>query len=402
MNGEKAMKLKFFISVSFILLFVIVGCTNQEKNAEQEKKGDTSNHSVEKMDSSSFSLPSADSSKDLTQVKDDIGNVHYAGKGNILISAENLYLYDVDAEKIIAEVSQEAADNEEIWIVENGYVAIRELFHNHSTETLEGIAHHYKGIFYNHELEVVSEFDMNQLIGEEDFLLSLQEISFSKDGTKMSYATITGLYLYDFETQNKTKLVDLAMDDKKARSNVSVFEQISFIRDDSQIAFKAQTLSTQLNQPSFDTCGLVDIDGSNLSNRTFGDYTCKQLTAYNDALLLAEDPVAASGRLMVMTNKTGETMTHTLIDQEESGTISGSDKGAYFATSTTNNNGFTIRIYQTKDGKLAGEQQVAADAEGLYLSHDPVVKVLDDTKTVIILLGSKREDIETKMIISRF
>ncbi|WP_062049632.1 hypothetical protein [Bacillus sp. JCM 19034] len=394
------MNAKFIISVTILLLFFIVGCTNQEKEEEQENIEDTSNQSAEKVDSALASPPPVETFKDLNQVKGDIRNVHYAENGHILISAESLYLFDVTAENIIAEVSQEEAETEKIWIVENGYVAIRETL-NDSTEMLGGTAQ-YQVIFYNDELEVVSEFDLQQLIDEEDLFLSLQEISFSKDGTKMSYATHLGLYLYDFATKQKTKVVDLTLEDMEARSYIAAFEQIGFIRDETQIAFKAQTLPTQLDQPSFDTCGIVDIDGSNLFNRTFDEYTCKRLTAYDELLLLAEDPVVASGRLLVMMNETEETTIHTLIEKEESGTISGSDKGAYFATSIINNNDFTIRIYQTEDGQLVGEQQVTADENGLYLSHDPIVKVLDDTKTVIVLLGSKREDIETKMLISHF
>lgn len=394
------MKAKYIFSVTILLLFFVVGCTNQEKEVDEENKVATPNQVVKKEDSSSLVSPPADDLKELKHIKGDIRNVHYARQGHVLISAESLYLYDVATENIIAEVAQEEANNEKIWTIEDGYVVIREVF-NDSTTMLGGTAR-YLGMFYNDELEVISEFDLQQLTDEEDLFLSLQEISFSQDGTKMSYATHLGLYLYDFQSENKTKLIDLKSEDVTARANISAFEQINFIRDETKIAFKAQTLPTQLNQPSYDTCGIVDIDGANLSNQTFGDYTCKQLIAYNELLLLAEDPVVASGRLMTMAIKTGETTIHSLIEREESGTISGSEKGVYFATSTANDNDITIRIYQTEDGRLVGEQQVAVDEQGLYLAQIPIVRVLDDTKTVIILLGSKRDDIESKMIISHF
>ncbi|WP_067843754.1 hypothetical protein [Amphibacillus sediminis] len=397
------MKSRFTISIFILLILFIVGCTAPETGEEQEEKKDTPivDTSVDTEGNTDSSSPSksTENISSLEQVQGDIRHVHYAGKGKVLISAERLYLYDLDTENILTEVSQESKENERVWIIDNGYVVIQEM-EDDSVSMIEWEPD-YQGVFYNEDLQQEFDFDFNQLLEEDDFLMSLKQISFNHDGTNMAYATDSGLYLYDFELEKKTKVLDLASDNLAARSNLAALEQIGFINDGTQIAFKAQTLPSQLDQPSYDTCGIVNIDGSNLSNHTFDNYTCKDLIAYNDWILLAEDVTNATGRLMVMEQKTEKTTIHTLTDKDESGIIAGSDEGAYFATFRSSNQDYIIRIYDTKTGELIEELQNSVDEEAL-LNQQPILKVVDDTRTIILLLGSKQEDIETKIIVNHF
>lgn len=385
------MKYKLFFVLLTLLMFFAVGCTKKDAQQEEVDQGG------EAVDPTiSQSIPPLPEMK----IEGDIKNIYYAHGNKVLISADKLYLYDVDSENIVAEAPQETVESEQFWVIDSGYVSVKESNHN-DPGMMEGVPH-YTGTFYNHELQIVSEFDFNQSVDEDDLLISLDGISFSKSGNKLAYATYSGLYTYDFEKDSKTKVIDLELEDSKARADIVVVEQVGIINEDTRIAFKAQTLSKVPEKPSYDTCGVVNVDGTELSNRTFDSLTCKQVTSYSDLLLLAEDPTIASGKLMVMETTNDKTKLHTLMNQEEGGNVTGSDGGQYFATSSSNKDGFTIRVYNTETGQLEGEQQVAADEKGLYLSHDPVIKLLDDTRTYIILLGSKRDDIETKMIINDF
>lgn len=383
-------------------MIVFVGCTNPTIDIEQESEGNfdkDTGTTLGKKENLTFPGTPMEGALPLEEIKGDIRHIYYAGEGRILISAKKLYLYDLATESILTEASHESAEIEQAWMIDNGFVLIQRV--ESDSDGLTELDLNYQGIFYNEELEPVSNFDFNQLLEDDDFLVSLKQISFNDDGTIMAYTTDLGLYLYDFELEKKTEVLDLSSENSEERSDIVALEQIGFTNDGTQIAFKAETLPIDFDQASYDTFGIVNIDGSNLSNQTFEDYTCKELIPYNDLLLLAEDPTNVSGRLMIMESGTNEVSIHSLTETKESGIIAGSEKGAYFASFCSTDYDYTIRIYETKTGKRVAELQGSVDDEAL-LYQIPVIKILDDTKTVILLLGSKIEEIETEMIIDHF
>lgn len=339
------------------------------------------------------------------KIEGDIKNIYYANEGNALISADKLYLYDVGTQNVVKESKEETFASENIWVIDSGYVAVRETVNsnNDGSMMMDG-GFDFNITFYDYDLNAVSEFDLNQLFEEDDFVFSLDAISFSSTGNEVAYATYSGLYTYDFEKEAKTTVIDLESADAGGRAGIVNIEQIGFTKDDQRIAFKAQSFDVPLNpnKDSFDTCGIVNSDGSALSNRTFDNYICKELIAYNHLLLFAEDPMIASGRTLVMEPSGDQTKIHALIEKEESGNVWGSSEGSYFATSTPQKTGWAIRVYDAETGKLEAEQQVSSDGEALYMARNPVIKVMDDSKTVIVLLGATQEDIETKMFVTQF
>src|SRR5690606_16318795 len=104
----------------------------------------------------------------------------------------------------------------------------------------------------------------------------------------------------------------------------------------------------------------------------------------NHLLLFAEDPTVATGKTLEMEMPSCKTKTHPQDEQEESGNDWGSNTGKYFATSTSHKNGWTIREYNMESGKIEAEQRVSSDGEERYMSHDPIIKVIDDSRTCIV------------------
>ncbi|MBS4189762.1 transcriptional regulator [Bacillus sp. FJAT-49705] len=399
------MKHKLLTIILSLFVLFTVGCTKNYDNIvdSNDKQGHSNNEGkVIGSPESQSTVPEVVS--DL-KLDGDIKNIYYANENKILIAADKLYLYDLDTGNVLKESPPEPFDSENFWVINNGFVAVRELLSSDSSEsmmTAGGFS--YKAMFYDHDLNTVSEFDLNQLFEDDDMLMSLNAISFSSTGNQVAYATYSGLYIYDFEKETKTKVIDLESVDAKERSGIVNIEQIGFTNDDKRIAFKAQSFDIPANpdKPSYDTCGIVNVDGSGLLNKTFDNYICKRLTAYNDVLLFAQDPTIATGKTLVMEIPSDKTKIHTQIEKVESGSIWGSNTGGYFATSISHETGWTIRVYNTETGKLEAEQQVSNDGEERYMDHDPIIKVIDDTRTYIVLLGAIRDDIETKMIVSQF
>lgn len=392
------------IILSLFVLFTVGCSTNNDRTNDSNDHQEHDNNENETIGSTTSPSTTPAVVSDL-QVEGEIKDIYYADGNKILISADKLYLYDVETESIIVEAPQESFDTERFWVVDSGYVAVRELIDNENSRSMmtDG-SFSFNVTFYDHDLNIVSEVDLNQLLEDDDMLISTHAISFSSTGIQVAYATFSGLFIYDFEKETKTTIIDLTSEDTNERFGIVDIEQVGFTNEDKQIAFKAQSfdIPADPDKPSFDTCGIVHINGSELLNQTFDNYTCKRLIPYDRHVLFTEDPVVATGQTLVMEIPNRHTKIHTLIEKAESGNIWGSDSGKLFATSISHESGWIIRVYNTETGKLEAEQQVSSDGEERYMSHDPMIKVIDGTKTIIVLLGAKRDDIETKMIINPF
>lgn len=421
MIGEKrTMRKKRLGTILALSVFLIAGCSQIETSASSDGSAAASDPAILKTSlnnggkaretsSSSSSPVPLPLDLHLEKIQGDIKNIYYADGNQVFISADKLYLYNLDAGRVTAETPQGTFDQERYQAIKDGYVAVGGKVSTSNSNssgsfltTDGGIA--YSAIFYDRKLNKKSEFRFNKLLKENEGILSLNAISFSADGNQAAFATNSGLYLYDFKTNKKTTVIDLNSKDGKAHSGVVTFEQIGFTNDEKKIAFKAQSFDIPAVQgkPSFDTCGTVNTDGSGMSNRKFDNYTCKELTTYNKLLLFAEDFTIPSGRVLVMEIPGGKTKIHALTEKGESGFISGSDSGRYFATSLSDKTGWKIRVYNTNTGKLEAEQRISSDGEALYMANDPIVKIVDDMRTYIVLLGSKQAKIKTKVVIKQF
>jgi hypothetical protein len=106
--------------------------------------------------------------------------------------------------------------------------------------------------------------------------------------------------------------------------------------------------------------------------------------------------------MMVMDSKNGKTKTLSLAAKNEGGNIYGSDSGKYFASSVLGKSSSTIRVYSTDTGKLLATHTVSYDGKAEYGYKDPIMRVLDKTKTCIILLGAKQDTVKTKIVVFSF
>ncbi len=394
------MSVKTLSIILGIFLFFTFGCTKSNDSAEgsNDNQGD-SNNINEVIDVITPSVIS-----DL-KIEGDIKDIYYSDEDTILIAADKLYLYDIETGKVLNEVTRETFESENLWVIDSGYVAVRQSSSRiNDASIMSNVNFNYEAIFYDGELNEVSDMNLNHLLEEDDMLVSTQAISFNTSGSQVAYATYSGIYIYDFEKEKKVMVIDLTSMDTKQRAGIVNIEQISFTDEDRRIAFKAQSFNVPAvpDEPSFDTCGTVNIDGSELMNQRFDNYTCKKLTSYDNLLLFAEDPSIATGRTLVMEMPSEKIKIFNQITRNESGNIWGSIEGGFFATSTLNDSGWTIRVYNTKTGELEAEQKLSNDGEERYLEHDPIIRVIDGSRTYIVLLGSKQDDITTKMMISKF
>ena len=194
-------------------------------------------------------------------------------------------------------------------------------------------------------------------------------------------------------------MIDLTGQNAQQRFGLVALEQIGFTNGDQSIAFKAQSFNVPpvMDKPSFDTCGIVGINGSGLFNRKINGYSVKELTAYDKQLLFAEDIKTAAGKIMVMESPGGKTKLYNLTAKDEGGNISGSDTGRYFASAVYGKTGWTVRVYDTSAGILKTEQPISNGGQQKYDENVPSVRIFDDLKICIVLSGTHQSTVKTKI-----
>lgn len=414
------MKSKQVGALLLLLVFVITGCIRTEPGKIITGQTVSSNHAISVASThsvgkageqplSNSSTVQAPVSLSFGQIKGDIRNIYYADENKAFLSADQLVLVDLQTGRAIAETAGMDFDQQLMWATKRGYVAVgvKITTGNSSSGGLTtGGEVAFRAVFYDQMLKKLTTFDFSPLLKKNEHISFLKAIAISSDGTQAAYATNNGLYLYNFNTKKKTTVIDLQAKDIAKRSGIVTFEQIGFTNKDKTLAFKAQSLEIPVapGKTSFDSCGTVGLNGSGLANLTFDNYTCKELTAYDQQLLLAEDFTIPSGRLLVMGTPGSKKNFLRLTEKGESGFVTGSDKGRYFATTLAEKGktGWEIRVYETSTGKLQAEQHLSSGGEARYMANDPIVKVFDDERTYIVLLGARQLDIKPKIVAKRF
>ncbi|GAB6989713.1 hypothetical protein [Paenibacillus pini] len=413
------MRKKYVSIILALSVLVIASCSHKENNSlttgdsTKPKNSPIGNNSsnnevvTTEPPQSNSSESSSPLDLHLEKIQGDITNIHYADGNQIIILADKLYLYNLDKGLVTAETSREALVKEQYFSTHDGYVEIGAKVskgkNNGGLLATDG-GPTYSAVFYDKQLNKKSEFQFNTLLQKNEMILSVKAIAITADGTKAAYATTQGLYLYNFKTKQKTTVVNVQEEDSAPRKGVVTFEQIGFTNMDKLLAFKAQSfhIPAETDKPSFDTCGTVAIDGSSMSNRVFDSYTCKEVTAYSNLLLFAEDFTIPSGKLMVMDIPSEKVNLHTLVEKGESGFITGSDSGQYFGTSLADKSSWKIRVYNTVTGRLEAEKRIPAEGEARYMANDPLIRIIDDKKTYIVVLGANQPGIKAKVIINHF
>lgn len=395
---------KTIFSMALCLTLLLSGCAqggaDSPKSTPIEAFQPTTTSSFPQPDEDEGVTPLPVKQADWDSIQGKIKGIYPAADGKVLVLADQMSLYDVASGKIVATAQTPAWDMIRVWTLDSGYAIAGQMVSESSSGGLaeNDSALQFRAAMYDENLMIKSEIDISGLVADGEFLIDTEAIAVSPDGNSIAFATLQSVTLYDCSNKKFTKLVDLTAEDEKAYLGISVIEQMAFTNNGNSVAFKAQSFDVPavVDKPSFDTVGTINTDGSGLINKKPEGYAPKMLISYPSRLLVAEDFKTASGRIMVIDSKSGEQNIHTLVDKKEGGNIYGSDTGRYFASSIPDKTGWTVRVYETDTGKLIKEESISNDGQELYGINDPMICVLDDAKTCMVLLGHKQKDVDTK------
>lgn len=395
---------KIIFSMSLCLILILSGCA-QRGNESPKSKQNSDKPPVQTSSSSqsreATAIPAAVKQADWSSIQGKIKGIYPAGGSKVLVFADQMSLYDLAAGKIVASANNAALNSIRVWALDSGYAIVGKIVSKNSSGGFvkQDSDQGFRAAIYDGKLMLKSEVDISKLVTNKEHLINSEAIAVSPDGNYITFATMQGVTLYNRLNEKRTKLIDQTVGDEKAYLGISAIEQIGFTNNGKSVAFQAQSFDVPavVDKPSFDTVGTVNIDGSGLTNKKPDGYFPKMLTSYPSRLLVAEDFKTASGRMMVIDTKTGEQKVHTLSDKKEGGNIYGSDTGRYFASSVPSKTGWTVRVYKTDTGKIVEEESISNDGQERYGINDPMLCVLDDIKTCIVLIGNKQDAVDTKI-----
>lgn len=338
-------------------------------------------------------------------IRGKVKDIYYGNDSKVIVLADKLYLYDLAKGKVLSNADLPTTSIYFVQPIKDGYAVIGEN-DTHSSGgsgmVSGGGSVGTKCTFYDNNLKKTTEICLSDIHKDGHSVIFSDHIAVSSDGRKLAFTSRFKLYLYDIAQKQITLLID---PDSKNANGIAMIEQIGFTNNDKSIAFGASTFDLPIvdGSKSFPTCGLINIDGTGLINNKTSGYSIYEMTnAYDGFALYSEDFRKPTGRFLKMNTKTGKTELLKATEKKETEYAVGSDNGAYYATAFRGKSSWAIRIYDTKTNKLISEQKAEFGKE-IYGNRIPSVKLIDATKTCIILLGATQSaECPTKVFVSQF
>lgn len=321
----------------------------------------------------------------------------YGGGSNILVQTDRLCLYDTASGSVISAVDYPLDHHSRIQAIDGGFAAMGRQASGGSTGDMTADnGGGFLCILYDRELKETERIDLNKIISSDDFILGESGIAISPDGTKLAVAGVNALYVYDTGSRTTSTLLDFSNQVQSNGFNLVMLSEIAFVSGSSRLAFLASSIPDG-REKSIYTYGTIALDGSDLRNFSREGYTVgESLLARKDMLVLPEDFTKAEGQLLIHTVSTGnETVYPLTVSGEGKDGVYLSGQGEYFATAKLEESSVTVRIYECGSGKLLREETVS-DANSLYFARIPSILLLDQSRTCIVLLGGRQEDMDTR------
>ena len=314
----------------------------------------------------------------------------YAGNGTLLVLADKLYLYDTGTSTVLATAEAPLRDFE-AQAIDGGYV-------------LSGMGDNgMMAYIYDSSLSLNKEIAVDELL-QGDFVISeTGGVAASTDGKKLAFAAMGGLYLYDLESGSLTPLLDLAQNAGTASISVSMLNGVAFAQDNSQIVFfgSGNSIPTVDGEEGFSIHGSIAVDGSGLKLTKPSGYEMEEMQSSVSRLFFPQTFTQANGTLLWIDRVTGSanTLSFSTSSEGKDG-VYGSEQGNYVATAVLDGS-LTVRVYDVASGALVATE-VIENSDPTYFYRIPKVYLLDDAKTVVVLLGSSISEINTLVATFKF
>lgn len=316
-----------------------------------------------------------------------IEDLYYAGEDQLLVYANDFYLYDMEKAAVIAKyfVNEGRVVERKFFRTTDGYAIIGTIYGDSAAADGRSV----KCWLFDQNFTCIKTIDLIKPLSKKSdpYLLAA---AVSADGKNIAIAGNNALYLYNYANNTIDRL--FAYTHTKYADELLVNE-VYFTGQDEKIVFTATAFdeSTSANTPVY---GLVSIDGSDLVCHTASDYTLTdEIIVQPDELWFPEAFDNATGKLLV-TNTNGQRVRTINLEGKDTGAdgIFGSTDGKYIATIKWQDKqtGWKVRIYDAANGKIVHEELCKLTQKN-YSAIACKVRILDEQRKCIVIAGKEQE-----------
>lgn len=335
--------------------------------------------------------------------KGKVKAVEYAASGDALVYADQLYLYNLTSGAVEASTDMDAFREVSFVRCDKGYGAIGVLDRASETASLGTISEgSWICVLYNEKLEEVKRVNLSEHLSD-DMIISSTEIALSESGAKIAWASLQGIYIMDLKSEKVDKVLDYSAQSSNGKTEFAGISFLSFVSNGTKLAFLGDYMpSTNAGAESVKCYGTLSLDGSNLVVKQQGDYEPEEMIAYETFMLLPENFDKADGTLMSYEYKNGAESYISFQNSSEGKDGVFSSAGAnYIATAVLNDKDMVVRIYDRESRKLLKEETISG-LEETYYYRIPQIRIFEESKSCVVLLGRGQQDLESKMVTLEF
>lgn len=239
---------------------------------------------------------------------------------------------------------------------------------------------------YDDNLDLKKECNILDLMTREMFE-NLPYLAVSNDGNKVIWSYMQELYLYDFELNKKSKILD-------EKNNNVFFERVAFTEDCKNIIF----MGSMADQEDELCYGLLELDSGKITSRSEKNYRCADLRISNNYICLNDsiDPRTdtSSGRVPVFNLKTKENFTMKVDGTESVMSLVTNDNKFLIAVKKNEDGGYRIRQYKLKTGEIINEESITIQDKETKLVD--IISTNDTSKYYILIVGEDEKYICTE------
>ncbi len=316
-------------------------------------------------------------------LNDFSGYIHYAGNEQLICLGDRVTLLNSQNLDILNEIQSEELGISfydfgdcEVYTNENGYMVIGMTYNEQNSSTQLIMAE------FDQELSNVKVVNVEEQVGAEREIMAYELL---ENGRKILYSTMSGLYLYD-SVSGETITFDTG--------DVFVLD-FAFLESSDQILFVGN------NAKSERVLGRVDLAENASVAEVYESNLWGKIWAYSGGALIEEADVYGK-------EKTGQVFCYRVQDgihqypltsTEESGSISLSCNGEYYATKTfVQGKGYILRIYSSEDGQLFREYFMTYDEYGEKFKINNILICENVNKVILMVNGLQDQEEGTWLI----
>lgn len=328
-------------------LMLLSGCG--EKNAQEIERKEVTESAVQQeiTEPVQESASAQDIQGDLEQLE-QIKTIQYAGDGRLLVYTDKLYLYDLAAGSILAEAENPAdapyISGIRVFVLDAGYAVVNEDYQAHMICS-----------FYDKKLNYEKQIDLTaDLQADVNFV---REVAVGRSGTELAVCENGGISLYHTDTGEKKEVLRIADISYEATDGLCSVTQVDFTADGQTLIFLGQQFSLPVRDGAMahTAAGSIHIDGSDLA--VFGVEQMDIMHGFSSHAIYSQElPDDPAGEILVYLPDEKKLFPIALTEKGESSHAWPSDNGNFVATALcVEKKGWTIRLYETKTGRLLDE-----------------------------------------------